>query len=150
MHRLLAGDIGPGIWAIGPVPWQDHFVIAALNLGAVILGVSFGGLTASLIGFALGALLTVAGVDNGADVGLVVGIGLGLGAGGWIAGRRARHSERFHGAVTGLVFAFLFMVIARLGGSPASTISILWLALLAVVISGFFGWAAGRRKLSRQ
>lgn len=115
-----------------------------------MLGVASGGLAASLFALALSGLLAVFGVDAGPDIGLVVGIVTGLGIGGYVAGRRARHSERFHGQVTGLMMAFLVMVIAVLGGSPASTASILWLALLAIVISGLGAWIAGRRKTRPQ
>jgi hypothetical protein len=64
-----------------------------------------------------------------------------------VAGHLARHSERFHGAVTGLMLAGLIIVIARLGGSPAGTGSVVWLAILAALIAGFTGWLAGRRKI---
>lgn len=121
-------------------------MLAALNLGAIILGVAAGGLTASLLGLLLGGILSVVGVEGGGDIGLVVGILSGMAVGGWLAGLRARHSERFHGAVTGLVLAFLVMVIAVMGGSPASTLAIIWLAVLAIVVSGLAGWLAGRRK----
>lgn len=121
-------------------------MLAALNLAAVIFGVATAGLTTSGVALILGILLSVTGVEDGANIGLVIGIGVGMAAGGWIAGHKARHSERFHGSVTGLVIAFLIMITARLGGSPASTGTILWLALLAVVVSGLFGWLAGRRK----
>jgi putative membrane protein (TIGR04086 family) len=120
-------------------------VIAALNLGAVLLGVAAGGLTSSIIGFGLAAILTVFGLESGADIGLVVGVVSGLALGGWVAGSRSRHSQRFHGAVTGLLLAFLIMVIAVLGGSPASTLSIIWLAFVAILVSGVCGWLAGRR-----
>jgi putative membrane protein (TIGR04086 family) len=121
-------------------------VLAALNLVAVGLGLGAGGLSATILALALGGLLTMAGVEGGADIGLVVGIVGGLAVGGWVAGRMARHSERFHGAVTGLLFAGLIMVVARLGGSPSPTLAVLWLALLGAFISGLAGWLAGRRK----
>lgn len=121
-------------------------MLAALNLGAVILGVCSGGLVASVLGLALGSGLTLLGADWGADVGLVIGVLAGLLVGGWVAGLRARHSGRFHGAVTGLVLAFVLMAIARFGGSPAGTSTILWLALLSIVVSGSSGWLAFRRK----
>lgn len=124
-------------------------MLAALNIGAVLLGVAAGGLTGSLLALTLSGLLTVSGVDAGASVGLVVGIIAGLGAGGWIAGSRSKHSSRFHGAVTGLVMAFLVMIIAIFGGSPASTLSVVWLAVLSMVVSGATGWLAGRRKSPR-
>jgi len=124
-------------------------MLAALNLGAVMVGVATGALVASGVGFGLAWLLTVFGAESGDGIGLMIGIIAGLAAGGWLAGRRARHSERFHGAVTGLVLAFVIMVIAVLGGSPAPTSSILLLALLAVVVSGLAGWLAGRKKLAK-
>jgi hypothetical protein len=121
-------------------------VLAALNLGAVGLGIGAGGLSATILALAVGGLLSLAGVEGGADIGLVVGIVTGLAVAGWVAGRLARHSERFHGAVTGLLLAGLIMVVARLGGSPAPTLSVVWLALLAALIAGLTGWLAGRRK----
>ncbi len=81
-------------------------MLAALNFGAVMLGVAAGALSASILALALSGLLTIAGVEGGADIGLVVGILTALATGGWVAGSRARHSHRFHGMVTGLVLAF--------------------------------------------
>lgn len=123
-------------------------MLAALNFGAVALGVGAGALIASLVALLLGGGLTVFGLDDGAGVGLVIGIVTGLATGGWVAGSRAVHSERFHGMVTGLLLAFIVVVIARLGGSPASTLVVIWQAVLAIAISGLAGWLAGRRKAS--
>jgi hypothetical protein len=124
-------------------------MLAALNVGAVALGVASGGLAASILALVLGGTLTIIGVEGGADIGLIIGVLLGLATGGWIAGTKAKHSERFHGAVTGLAIAFGIMVIARLGGSPAQTLTVVWLAMLSIVVSGFAGWLAGRRKLTK-
>lgn len=124
-------------------------MLTTLNIGAVALGVAAGGLTASLVALVLSGALTIVGLDSGADVGLVVGIAVGLAAGGWIAGWRTLHSERFHGMVTGLLLAFLVVVIARLGGSTASNVVILWQLVLGVFVSGLAGWFAGRRKPRR-
>lgn len=121
-------------------------MLAALNFAAVALGLAAGVLGASVLGLVVGAGLALAGMETGPDVGLVLGVATGLGAGGWVAGARAVHSERFHGMVTGLLFAFVVVVIARLGGWPGSIADILWLALLSVVIAGLAGWLAGRRK----
>ena len=126
--------------------WQHQGVLAALNLGAILLGIATGGLTASLLALAIGGLLTLTEVASGADIGLVVGVLVGLSAGGWVAGSRAKHSSRFHGAVTGLALAFVIMAVARYGGSPATTFTVVWLALFSVVVAGLFGWLAGRRK----
>jgi putative membrane protein (TIGR04086 family) len=79
---------------------------------------------------------------------LFAGVVIGLAVAGWVSGRMARHSERFHGAVTGLLLAGLVVVLARLGGSPAPTSSVIWLALLSSVVGGAAGWLAGRRKQS--
>lgn len=124
-------------------------MLAALNLGAVLIGVATGSLVASAIGLLLGGGLAVAGVETGPDIGLVTGVIFGLAAGGFVAGTRARHSSRFHGAVTGLLMAFLVIIVAVLGGSPASTISVIWLAVLSIVVSGVSGWLAGRRRRHR-
>ena len=121
-------------------------MLAALNFGVILLAVAAGGLTASLVGLIVGSLLALAGVDGGPNMGLVIGIVAGLAVGGWVAGSRARHSHRFHGMVTGLLQAFLIVIVARLGGSPASTPTVLWLALVSVVVGGLFGWLAGRRR----
>ena len=125
---------------------QHHLVLAALNLGAIAIGVAAGGLAASVIGLSLAGLLSVMGVESGADIGLAIGVFTGLATAGWLAGRRSVHSHRFHGMVTGLVLAFMIMVVARLGGSPAPTWTVLWLAVVAVIVSGVFGWLAGRRR----
>ncbi len=124
---------------------QHRRVLAALNLGAVMLGVAVGALSASFLTLILSWILTLAGVESGSDIGLVVGILAGLAAGGWVAGSRSRHSHRFHGMVTGLALAFVVLVVARLGGSPASTTSVIWLAIVSIVVAGIAGWLAGRR-----
>jgi hypothetical protein len=121
-------------------------MLAALNIVAVGLGVGAGGLSATLLALVLGGVLTVIGVERGGDIGLTVGVVLGLAVAGWVAGRLARHSERFHGAVTGLLLAGLIIVVARMGGSPASTVTVVWLAVVAATVAGLTGWLAGRRK----
>jgi hypothetical protein len=121
-------------------------MLAALNLAALGLGVGAGGLSATVVAFAISALLSLLGVETGADIGLFLGVLVGFAMAGWVSGRMAKHSERFHGAVSGLLLAGLVVVLARLGGSPASTSSVLWLALLASVVAGTTGWFAGRRK----
>ena len=117
-----------------------------MNIVAIGLGLGAGGLAATVLALALGGLLTLAGVEGGADIGLVAGVVVGLAVAGWVSGHMARHSERFHGAVTGLLLAGLLVFVARIGGSPAPTVSVLWLALVAAVIAGLAGWLAGRRK----
>ncbi|MEX2251271.1 MAG: hypothetical protein WD895_04270 [Acidimicrobiia bacterium] len=121
-------------------------MLAALNIAAVGLGVGAGGLSATVAAFAISALLSLVGVESGSDIGLFSGVLVGLAVAGWVSGRMANHSERFHGAVTGLLLAGLVVVLAVLGGSPAPTISVLWLALVSSLVAGTTGWLAGRRK----
>ena len=128
---------------------QHEPVLAALNLGAVILGVGAGGLAASILSLLLGLVLGLFG-DWGPDVGLVIGIVVGLAVGGWLSGSKSRHSHRFHGSITGLVLAFIIVAIARFGGSPANTGSVLWLAVVAIVTGGVAGWLGGRRRTARR
>ena len=144
--RLFPVTADRWIWRVGRASCQHHTVLAALNIGAVLLGVAAGGLVASIAALVISGLLAVIGVGAGPDIGLVIGILGGLVAGGWVSGARSAHSHRFHGMVTGLALAFLVMVIARLGGSPAPTLTVVWLAILAVVVSGAAGWLAGRRR----
>jgi len=121
-------------------------MLAALNIAAVGVGVGAGGLSATIAALAISAVLSLAGVDSGPDIGLFCGVVVGLAVAGWVSGRLANHSERFHGAVSGLLLAGLVIVLAVQGGSPGSTISVLWLALLSSVVGGTTGWLAGRRK----
>jgi putative membrane protein (TIGR04086 family) len=93
----------------------------------------------------LSLILTVIGVGDAPQIGLTAGILLGFLAGGYASGRMAVVAHRFHGSVTGLLTAALVLIIARLGGSPAPTAPVLWLALLAVVVGGLGGSLAGRR-----
>lgn len=123
-------------------------MLAALNLGVVALSVASGGLAASLIALLLGSALTLLEVSAGADIGLVVGVLIGFVVAGLVAGARAAHSQRFHGQVSGLGLAAIVVLVARLGGSPAGTATILWLAVLAIVVSGLTAWYSGRRKSS--
>lgn len=121
-------------------------MLAALNFGAVALGVAAASLSASILAFVLGGGLALTGLEGGADIGLVIGVVAGWATGGWVAGSRAKHSERFHGMVTGLLSAFVIVVIARLSNSPAGTPVVIWLAVLSAAISGLAGWLAGKRK----
>ena len=123
-----------------------HRMLAALNIAAVGLGIGAGGLSATVIALVVSGALNILGVDSGVDVGLVSGVALGLATGGWVAGSFARHSGRFHGAITGLLFATLLVVVARMGGYPADTLLVVWLFVLSGFLAGTAGWLAGRRK----
>jgi putative membrane protein (TIGR04086 family) len=120
-------------------------VLASLRLLAVVTGLGIAALAAALLATTLSLILTVIGIDDAPQIGLTAGILLGLLAGGYASGRMAVVAHRFHGSVTGLLTAALVLIIARLGGSPAPTAPVLWLALLAVVVGGLGGSLAGRR-----
>jgi hypothetical protein len=92
-------------------------MLAALNVSAVALGVAGGGLMATIVALGLGGLLSVVNVPNGADLGLLVGILVGLVFGGWLAGRFAVHSHRFHGSIVGLAITALIVLLASLGAA---------------------------------
>jgi putative membrane protein (TIGR04086 family) len=124
-------------------------MLATLNLGAVIRGVGAGGLAASLLALGLSVVLTLLGLEESTGIGLVIGVVAGLAAGGWIAGWRAPHTHRFHGMVTGLLLAFMVVIVARTRGSAASIWVIAWQVVLAVAVAGTAGWLAGRRKAAR-
>lgn len=123
-------------------------MLASLRIMAVLLGLGIGALSATVLSLVLWAVLAFAGLDDAALVGLTVAILAGLAIGGYAAGRMTPFAHRFHGSVAGLAIAGLVLVIARFGGSPAPTIQVLWLALLAVVLGGAGGSLAGRRKTS--
>ena len=122
-------------------------MFAALNITAIGLGFAAGGLSATVATLVISGVLNIFGVDSGVNVGLVVGVAIGLAAGGWVAGFFARHSGRFHGAIAGLLLAALVVVVARMGGSPADSLSIVWLFALSGFLAGTAGWLAGRRKM---
>jgi hypothetical protein len=121
-------------------------MLAALNLPAVGLGLAGGGLTTTVLSLAVGGALSLAGVGDGADIGLLVGVVGGLFAGGWLGGRMAAHSHRFHGSVVGLLLAGLIIALAGFGNAPVSVVQVLTLALVALVIAGVGGWLGGRRR----
>ncbi|MDX1449258.1 MAG: TIGR04086 family membrane protein [Acidimicrobiia bacterium] len=121
-------------------------MLASLRVLAILLGLGIGALTVTVLSLVLWFALTAAGFDDAALAGLTVALLVGLGVGGYAAGRMAVVAHRFHGSVTGLVIAALVLVIARLGGSPAPTAQVLWLALLGVVLGGLGGAVAGNRQ----
>jgi putative membrane protein (TIGR04086 family) len=119
-------------------------VLAAVRWPAVMLGLGAGGLTATVVALVAWPLLQLAGVGGAGQAGLTLGIVTGFIAGGFVAGRMAPTAHRFHGSLAGLALAGLVLVVARLGGSPAPTPQVLWLALLALVVAGLGGVLGGR------
>jgi hypothetical protein len=121
-------------------------MLAALNVGAVALGLAGGGLVATISSLALGAVLSGLGVPNGADLGLLLGVVTGFAFGGWVGGRMAVHSHRFHGSVTGLLLGGLIVLLASTGSAAMSIVAILTLSVVAVVVGGLGGWVGGRNR----
>ena len=120
-------------------------MLAALSVKAVVMGVAAGGLSVTVVGFLVGGGLALLDVENGLDIGLLVGLLVGLTGGGWVAGRMAIHSNRFHGSVSGLLMGGLLIMLASLGGASASIWNVLLLALVSIVVGGAGGLIGGRR-----
>jgi hypothetical protein len=121
-------------------------MLAALSVQAVLMGVAAGGLSVTVVAFLLGGGLSLLDVANGPDIGLLVGLVVGLVIGGWVAGRMAVHSNRFHGSVTGLLIGGLLILLASLGGAAASIWNVLLLALVSIVVGGVGGVIGGRKR----
>lgn len=121
-------------------------MLASLRIPALLAGLGMGALASTVLSLVLWGVLTAFGLDDAALTGLTIAVLLGLVVGGFAAGRLAPVAHRFHGSVAGLAFAALVLVIARFGGSPAPTLQVLWLSLLAVVLGGAGGAVAGRTR----
>lgn len=121
-------------------------MIAALNFGALGLGLAGGGVIGSLLGLLIGGGLTVLGLESGADLGLLVGVLAGLLSAGWIAGKQSVHSHRFHGSIVGLMFSGVLILLASLGAAQASVLTVAWLAFVSAVLGGIGGWMGGRKR----
>jgi hypothetical protein len=120
-------------------------MLAALNFGALGLGLAAGGLAASLVGLLVGGGLALADLENGADIGLLSGIVAGLTVAGFVAGKLSVHSHRFHGSVVGLMFAGMLILLASFGKAQISVLTVLWLAVVSSVVAGLAGWLGGRK-----
>ncbi len=120
-------------------------MLAAVRWTAVLMGVGAGGLVTIVASLVLWAILAGAGVDGAPGASLTFALLIGMMVAGYVAGRGAIHSHRFHGMLAGLGMAGMVVVIARLGGSPAPTPQVLLLVALSLVLSGIGGVAAGRR-----
>lgn len=116
---------------------------AALSWRAIWLGLAVGSLVAGVT-FGIGYLISAAFPGLPRGLVLTLSIMVGLISGGLTAGRIAPGQGRFHGSLTGLGMALVVVVVARLGGSPAPTGQVLWLALLAILLGGLAGWFGER------
>lgn len=120
-------------------------MLAALNIRAVVAGFAAGGLSVTVLAFLVGGSLTLLDVENGADIGLLVGVLIGQGVSGWVSGRIAVHSHRFHGSVTALLLGGFLVLLASLGATSSSLLDVLTLALVSIVMGGLGGVLGGRR-----
>lgn len=121
-------------------------MLAALNVVAVGLGVAGGGLLATVAALGFGAILTGLEVSDGANLGLLLGVTAGLVFGGWVSGRLAVHSHRFHGSITGLILTGVLVLLASAGAANISIWAVVTAALLGIVVGGFGGWFGGRNR----
>ncbi len=121
-------------------------MLTTVRWSAVLLGAGAGGLVTVIAALLLFLVFEVAGIDQARLAGLAFGLVTGLAAGGYVGGRVAHHSHRFHGMLVGMALAGLVVVIARLGGSPAPTGQVLTLVAIALVCAGTGGVVGGRRR----
>jgi hypothetical protein len=121
-------------------------VLATVRWGAVLIGIACGALVATVAGLALWPVFDGLGVDYPPQAAITAGVILGLAASGYSAGRLTSIAHRFHGSVAGLGMAGVVLVVARLGGSPAPPLQVIWLALLGMVAGGAGGILGGRRR----
>ncbi len=108
------------------------------------MGVAAGGLSITFVGFLVGGGLALFDVTNGPTIGLLIGLLVGLVVGGWIAGRMALHSNRFHGSVAGLLLGGLLILLASFRGASISVWNVLLLAFVSIVAGGVGGFIGGR------
>jgi putative membrane protein (TIGR04086 family) len=120
-----------------------------VRLGAVGAGVAAGSLLSTLVGLVVWPVLELLDLEGAAQTAITLGVVGGLFGGGFISGRMVTLSYLFHGALTGLGMAALILVVARLGGSPAPTPQVLWLAILAITLGGMGALLGGRRRAGK-
>ena len=121
-------------------------MLGTLRISAVMIGTAGGTLVAAAV-FLAGLLVArLVGAEEGPALVLSVSLLAGLTGGGYLAGRLAPFSGRFHGSITGLAMATIVLLISILGGSPAPTGQVALLALIAIVVGGISGWLGGRHR----
>lgn len=121
-------------------------MLGSVKWMAVIVGVGAGTLAATVTALLGWLVLSALAAGDPEGIGLVSGILLGLAVAGYTAGRMAVISHRFHGSLAGLGLAALWVVVFRLGGSPAPETQILLFALLGIVLGGIGGLLGGRTR----
>ena len=114
----------------------------------IAYGLGAGFLVLGLFAIVGWLLLAVAGVDDAGTAAVIAGAPLGAVAGGWVAGRTAVRSI-FHGGLTGVLYAAGITFLSILDGSPATILTLGGFIIGGVLLGGFGGWLAERRRLSR-
>jgi hypothetical protein len=119
-------------------------LLAGIRISSIAIGVAAATLVAAVVSLLAGALI-------GADQSLSVLIGLlfAFFAAGYGAGRTALHSFGFHGAVSGIAFSAVVMLVARLSGAPSNPTEVLILAIVGMTL-GSLGGNTGRRAAVRR
>lgn len=117
---------------------QWHPLGVAIGLGASFLALGI----ITLLGW---ALLAVLGVEDPATTAIVAGAPVGAVAGGWLAGRTAVRAV-FHGALTGVVYAGLVILLSVLDGSPAAATTMVGFLVGGGLLGAVGGWWALRRR----
>ena len=121
-------------------------MLGLLRISAVMIGTAGGALVAGVV-FLIGLLVArLIDAEEGPALVLSISLVAGLAGGGFLAGRVAPYNGRFHGSMTGLVMAGVVVVMSLLGGSPAPTGQVAWLAVIAIVVGGISGWLGGRHR----
>ncbi|MGQ0848266.1 MAG: hypothetical protein ACT4OP_03980 [Actinomycetota bacterium] len=121
-------------------------MLGILRWQAVLAGIASGALGSGVVFALLAALARLSGSEAIAGLSLSLSVLFGFLSGGYVAGRMAPFSARFHGSITGLAIAGLVVIVSQLGGSPAPIASILLLALMAIVVGGLGGILGRRRR----
>lgn len=123
-------------------------MLVALRPIAVMAGIAVGGLTTTVLALLLWFPLAALGLEEAPSAALGLGLLAGLITAGYVAGRLALTAFRFHGAFTGLLGGFGFILVSILGGSPAGVGRMLLLAAIAVACGAAGGIVAGHQRRS--
>lgn len=117
---------------------QLHPLGIAIGVGAAFLALGI----VTLVGWGVLALF---GVEDAATAAIVAGAPVGAVAGGWLAGRTAIRAV-FHGALTGVLFAGLVILLSVLDGSPAGAGTMIGFLVGGGALGALGGWLVERRR----
>lgn len=111
----------------------------------VAIGVAASFLALGIITLLGWGLLAVLGVEDPATTAIIAGAPVGAVVGGWLAGRTAFRAV-FHGALSGVVFAGLVILLSVLDGSPAPATTMVGFLVGGGALGAVGGWLALRRR----